>query len=160
MFGLARIWILENVDFSLEKVKWVDMWGRHDLSGDETLPEPFSTIAGEPAKKMEPYPSLLPGNHTADKEYGETWIWSVIKMGKVLLWADTSYKKNELVWLGLTDLGCLRSFWTMNEWDATDRNTRSSRVKVQDLGLLNRLIALGETVYSSVWLATRSALHF
>lgn len=60
------------MDFGLEKVKWVDMWGMRDLSEDETLPEPFSTIAGEAAKKMKPYLSLFPGNHTADKEYGET----------------------------------------------------------------------------------------
>ena len=44
----------------------------HDLSEDETLPEPFSTIAGEAAKKTEAHPSLFPGNHTADKEYSET----------------------------------------------------------------------------------------
>lgn len=126
------MWILENVDFGLGKVKWVDMWGRHDLSEEETSPEPFSAMAGERGSKGDGATSLPLSRRARGKVRWE-WIWSVIKMGRVLLWADTSYT-NELVWLGLTDLECPRSFWAMNEWEATDRNTRSSRVKAQDLG--------------------------
>lgn len=47
--------------------------GRHVRDAeDETLPEPFSTMAGKAAKKMETNPSLFPGSHTADKGYSET----------------------------------------------------------------------------------------
>jgi hypothetical protein len=62
-YGFWRIWSLV----------WKSQVGRHVRDAeDETLPEPFSTMAGKAAKKMETNPSLFPGSHTADKGYSET----------------------------------------------------------------------------------------
>ena len=69
--------------------------GRHVRDAeDETLPEPFSTMAGKAAKKMETNPSLFPGSHTADKGYSETEYDQYLRWESVKrVWLTPATKK-------------------------------------------------------------------